>query len=160
MLLGFQSRFVPFVLDGTKTHTIRAIRKNPPRVGEICHCYANPRQRTMRLLGRWPCVAIEKILIYERGDGTFGVVIEGEELSIDEKDQLACRDGFRSKRIHRGAFAIMMRYWMATHGNEKRTTGFDFEGQIIHWNWNVPADARKQQHGTKSRLSHNEHEGG
>ena len=69
MLLGFKRRFEPFVSEGSKTHTIRAARKNPPRVGQMCDCYVDSRQKTMRLLGRWVCTKVESILIYECGDG-------------------------------------------------------------------------------------------
>ena len=58
MLLGFKRRFAPFVEEGSKTHTIRAKRKIAPKVGETCHCYVDPRQKTMRLLGRWTCVKV------------------------------------------------------------------------------------------------------
>ncbi len=66
MLLGFQQRFVPYVMEGSKTPTIRGPRRSEPRVGEICHCYADTRRASMRLLGRWPCVKVERILIDAR----------------------------------------------------------------------------------------------
>jgi hypothetical protein len=65
MLLGFKRRFAPFVEEGSKTHTIRAKRKIRPKVGEVCHCYVDPRQKSMRLLGRFPCVKVETIDISE-----------------------------------------------------------------------------------------------
>lgn len=150
MLLGFKRRFAPFVQDGSKTHTIRAERKRPPRVGEMCHCYVDPRQKTMRLLGRFQCVKVEPIEIYERGDGAFGVVISGQELSRDEKSALAWRDGFRDAGRH-GAFREMMSFWMRTHSDGRPVTYarngdpqvadlprrpgcvLAFRGQIIHW---------------------------
>ena len=150
MLLGFKRRFAPFVLDGSKRHTIRAKRKTPPKIGEICHCYVDPRQKSMKLLGRWPCVKVEDIRIYERrllepGDAWFGVAIEGVELSQGEKDMLAWRDGFRNPvkrpRINAGltgCFDMMMAFWMETHGNAKRTGPFVFEGDIVHWDFERP----------------------
>ena len=39
MLLGFKSRFEQYVINGSKTHTIRRVKKVSPKVGEICHCY-------------------------------------------------------------------------------------------------------------------------
>lgn len=104
MLLGFKRRFEPMVMDGSKTHTMRAKRKIRPRVGETCHCYVDPRQKSMRVLGRWPCVRVEDVLIYERGDGTLNMFVEGVELTLDEKNAFAWRDGFRSrgKRRARG----------------------------------------------------------
>lgn len=151
MLLGFKRRFAPFVEDGSKTHTIRSERKNAPRPGETCHCYVDPRQKTMRLLGRFPCVKVEPIEIYERGDGTFGVVIAGEELTPDEKDALAWRDGFRSLR--RGQFMEMAEFWMKVHADGRPVffsrvnhaagepfvrpgrKALEFSGHIIHWQY-------------------------
>jgi hypothetical protein len=119
MMLGFQRRFAPFVLDGSKTHTIRAVRKIPPKVGETCHCYVDPRQKTMRLLGRWPCVRVEEIIItrYQL------VYVEDQILSRSECNSLAWRDGFRSADRGR-AFEEMMEFW------EGR---LPFRGQVIHW---------------------------
>jgi hypothetical protein len=133
MLIGFKSRFAPFVQDGTKTHTIRAARKIPPKVGEMCHCYVNPRQKTMRLLGRWPCVRVEDIQIGEFGgrDGADRVVyINGHLLDADECATLAWRDGFRSQGQDR-AFFEMMQFW---EGRER-----PFLGHVIHWKW-APKD--------------------
>jgi hypothetical protein len=45
MLLGFHERFAPFVLDGSKTHTIRVERKVEMKAGGMCHCYVNPRRK-------------------------------------------------------------------------------------------------------------------
>lgn len=137
MLLGFKRRFAPFVEDGTKQHTIRATRQRTPKVGEMCHCYVDPRQKTMRLLGRWPCVKVEKILIYERGDRGLSVFIEGHELSMDEKNALAWWDGFRSRGQGK-AFEEFTEFWKATHGT---AAPLEFEGHVIHWNANPPAPA-------------------
>ena len=139
MLLGFKARFVPMVEDGSKTHTIRAKRKIRPRVGETCHCYTGLRRKGARLLGRWECVRVEDILVYERGDATMGVVIEGVELTPDEKNELAWRDGFRSNGKRR-AFAEMAAYWLKLHAQKEGP--FVFEGVVIHW-------LRSQQRGRK-----------
>jgi hypothetical protein len=55
MLLGVKRRFAEFVEDGSTRRTIRGYRKMPPKIGEVCHCYVDPRPKTMRLLGRWLC---------------------------------------------------------------------------------------------------------
>jgi uncharacterized protein YqfB (UPF0267 family) len=36
-LYNFQSRFVPKILAGEKTHTIRAVRANPDKPGNVLH---------------------------------------------------------------------------------------------------------------------------
>lgn len=150
MLLGFKKRFAPIVEEGSKTHTIRAKRKIRPRVGEICHCYTGLRQKGARLLGRWECVKVEPINIYECGDGRFSVWVGENELTPDEKDALAWRDGFRDQE--NAPFVQMMQYWINTHGDGKRilvtrvnypagepVKGYgkplDFEGDLIHWRY-------------------------
>ncbi len=150
MLLGFKPRFVPFVLDGSKTHTIRSERKYPPKVGEVCHCYTGLRQRgpiiqklasgevvrqkMARLLGRWPCVKVEEIQIREfRLNAHFGfqLFIEGLWLDVDERNAFAWRDGFRT-RGRKHAFAEMCDYWITLHRNHGT---IDFAGQVIHWQY-------------------------
>jgi hypothetical protein len=145
MLLGFHSRFVPMVLDGSKQHTIRAERKIAPKVGEICHCYTGLRTKGARLLGRWPCVKVEEVNIYAEAGGTLGVTItagrhgnridDWRQLSMDERNALAWVDGFRSSG-RRKAFAEMSAYWLNMHG---KTGGpLEFFGHIIHWKWSKP----------------------
>ncbi len=124
MLLGFKRRFAPFVEEGSKTHTIRGERKIAPRVGEICHCYVDPRQKTMRLLGRFECVKVEEIsIINGRFAGRTEVQVGDEWLSPDECNALAWRDGFRSLGPEQ-AFAEMLEFWDGR---------LPFKGTIIHW---------------------------
>jgi hypothetical protein len=156
MLLGFKKRFHSAVRDGSKTHTIRALRKIPPRVGETCHCYGDVRQKTMHLLGRFPCVRLQEIRIIsragapkligdedesERGYDSCGlyVYIDGVALDAEEKDLLAWRDGFRFQTSDlttdpnsSGCFDLMAKFWVAEHGKKGYV---DFNGQVIHWKW-------------------------
>jgi hypothetical protein len=124
MLLGFKRQFAPFVLDGSKTHTIRGIRKDErlPLVGETCHCYVDPRQKTMKLLGRWPLVKWDSIMIFKDGL-RYRVFVNEAELSFTEKNRLAFQDGFRSHG-EEFAFAEMTLFWQGR---------LPFEGHIIHW---------------------------
>jgi hypothetical protein len=131
MLLGFKRRFAPMVEDGSKTHTIRAKRKGKQwRPGMMCDCFVDSRQKTMRLLGRWMCTKVEDALIYERGDGSFGVIVGEHELDNAEKNTFAWRDGFRSNGVD-GAFEEMIAYWKEEHGNGNNA--LDFAGDLIHW---------------------------
>lgn len=149
---SFKRRFVPFILDWSKTHTIRAERSNPDESGDVLHLFTAMRTVNCQLLMRAACVKVEPILIYERGSGTFGVVIAGHKLSLDEKDTLAWRDGFRNyDQSHTGAFVEMVRFWVEEHGDGREVsvnranlkTGepqllhagktLDFRGHIIHW---------------------------
>jgi len=165
MQIGFRPQFSDYVEEGSKTHSIRAERKRKPRVGEACHCFTGLRTKKCRLLGRWRCVKVEDILIYERGDGTFAIVIDGVDLSIREKESLAWRDGFRNNG-KRGAFKAMMVYWVATHGKKKdrwdrKIPGgvpLDFSGNVIHWDFHQPVawTIERKQKGDTVKLSREE----
>jgi len=126
MLLGFKPRFAPFVEEGSKTHTIRAKRKNRPRVGETCHCYVNPRQKSMRLLGRFECIRVEdcriEVDVYKT---TIRLCINGEYLSWDETEDFLWRDGFRG--THMSACLQALAFW-----GDKLAAG-PMHSDIIHW---------------------------
>lgn len=130
-MLGFQRRFEPFVRDGTKQHTIRALRKGKRQIkpGDRLDCYGDSRQKTMHLLGRFPCTGVRKIVITYSGD----VSIDGLPLCDDEKDSLAWQDGFRHAKGwgHRACFELMLRYWRLNRMKGKRK----WTGVIIHWKY-------------------------
>lgn len=133
MTLGFKNQFVPFVLDGSKTHTIRGLRADGKiwRAGMRADLYANLRQANMWLLFRAPVLKVEEIYIDIRvlsQEATFiDIRINGEPLSWDEKCDLAWRDGFRGVDGGReGALVHMMRFWRGR---------LPFAGQIIHWDY-------------------------
>lgn len=66
-LYNFQERFVPFIQDGSKCHTIRSIRKNFTKVGDTMHLYHGLRQLkpAMKLLDPSPvCTAKRTIVIF------------------------------------------------------------------------------------------------
>jgi hypothetical protein len=121
-LYNFQARFVPFILDGRKTHTIRATRHNPDKVGNTLHLYTGLRLKRKngksqaKLLMRVPCVKVEEVEIAAMNR----VVIDGQELSQDEREQLAHRDGFKG-------WLDMMEFWLGR---------LPFKGHIIHWKFN------------------------
>ena len=127
MMLGFKRRFAPYVEDGTKTHTIRGARRSgPPKVGELLHCYVDPRQKTMRLLGRFRCVrvqtiAVEAAVLFEGTE--LQIRIDGVQLSWDEKNLLAWRDGFRDEDGD-PSLDSMMDFWSGQ---------LPFVGHLIHW---------------------------
>ena len=131
MLLGFKRRFAPYVEEGSKTHTIRGVRKIAPRVGETCHCYVDPRQKTMRLLGRFPCVRVERIQIRETNHPPVPLVvkIDGLLLTPEEADLLFQRDGFRDE----GGETYTHMQQAAEFWKDR----LPFEGQIIHWRHEV-----------------------
>jgi hypothetical protein len=137
-LYNFKPQFVPFILDGSKTHTIRAERKHVDVPGNIMHLYTGlrrrgpiiqklasgevVRQKMARLLGRFPCVKVERIVIdvhrtHPGGNWKPQIWIDGTRLSPDEREQLARRDGFQS-------FTEMMKFWDGR---------LPFQGHIMHW---------------------------
>lgn len=122
-LYNFKQRFVPFILDGRKQHTIRATRKNGDKVGNMAHLYTGLRTKKAKLLGRYRITKIEQIEITRCGCGVIGhddraeVRIDGVFIAKDEREKLARLDGFES-------FSEMEDFWKGR---------LPFKGQIIHW---------------------------
>lgn len=139
MLLGFKSQFIPYVKEGSKTHTIRALgNRRLFREGDVCDCYGNVRQKSMFLVGRWPCVRVERITIAGSGfAGSTLITIGRNTLDYIESDVFAWRDGFRwpqEPRNTAGCFALMCEFWRIEHRINER----DFRGQLIHWDFSRP----------------------
>lgn len=61
---NFQEQFVPMILDGSKTHTIRRRRKYPTKVGDFLSLYVGQRTKNCRLVAVVPCEKIEKIILF------------------------------------------------------------------------------------------------
>lgn len=118
-LYNFKRLFVPKILDGTKTHTIRAPRKGSQDIpGNTMHLYTGLRTKNAKLLGRFECIAVDEITI----DRTL-ITVDRAVLFIDERDALAKRDGFQS-------FEHMLKFW------EGR---LPFSGHIFHWKYDPKA---------------------
>jgi hypothetical protein len=131
-LYNFQERFVPAILAGDKTHTIRAERRHNDMPGSTMHLYAGLRHKGARLLMRRRCIKVEYIGI-ERDltvwigarmsladqNDIGGPAVPGGRIILDrsEMEALAKRDGFRS-------FSEMAEFW-----NGK----LPFFGIILHW---------------------------
>ena len=116
---NFQQRFVPFIRDGSKRHTIRAKRKHREKPGNTVHLFTKQRTKHCQLLGRSICVKVEDIVISPAQQ----IFVDGEELTLSEKTALAFCDGFRARGIAH-AFEEMMKFWDGR---------LPFEGDIIHW---------------------------
>lgn len=135
MLLGFKRQFAPYVEEGSKTHTIRRQRKIRPRVGETAHCYVDPRQATMRLLGRWPVVKVQHIVIEARiwrpGEPLV-IMIDSARLDDLDVELFLFRDGFREPDPASGIWKHpstrqAFEFW------QKQLAEGPFEGDLIHW---------------------------
>ncbi len=137
MLLGFKRQFAPFVREGSKTHTIRDKGGRVWKPGVVCDCFVDPRQKTMELLGRFPCVRVQDIRIdilpaarWIRIAGglviTSEVRIDGTALELSELGPFAWRDGFRDNGKGPAAFVQMLGFWRGR---------LPFEGDLIHWQY-------------------------
>ncbi len=137
MLLGFKPQFVDYVREGSKRHTVRAMRARPFKVGDICDCYGDVRQKTMYLIGRWPCAKVQEIRIGMVLDGMtyrLDISVDGETLSKDEAVAFAWADGFRDGT--RGtALDRMGDFWFKEHRLMDALNEPPFFGQLIHWDW-------------------------
>ena len=87
----------------------------------------------MRLLGRFPCVAVREIVVLRTHDNSvpLKVMIDGDTLSSTEANEFFRRDGFRDEC---GETLTYMRqaadFWEKVHG---LLPGGTFVGQLIHW---------------------------
>lgn len=145
MMLGFKRQFEKFVENGTKRHTIRDKGSRRWRVGMIADCFVNPRQKTMRCLGRWPVLKIDDVQIkilpmaewIRKGPAviTAGVWINDERISLDECNALAWADGFRGNGRD-GAFVQMLGFWRGR---------LPFLGDMIHWDYDRPVGKPKER---------------
>jgi hypothetical protein len=116
---NFKPRFVPFIRNETKRHTIRAKRARPDKPGNTLHLFTGQRTKACRRIGRAICIKVEDIVI----SASHQVFVDGVELNASEKNALAYCDGFRAGGVPR-AFELMMKFW------EGR---LPFHGDIVHW---------------------------
>jgi hypothetical protein len=125
--LSFKKQFAPHIRSRRKRHTIRAKRKRPIKPGDKLYLYTGMRTKSCQKIMDTVCVKVEDIKIEMRpykGKGVLAsgldfphVIVEGIELSGDEKESLAYADGFDS-------FADMMKFWDGR---------LPFSGDLIHW---------------------------
>jgi hypothetical protein len=129
--------FADFVQDGSKRHTIRGRRKIRPRVGTTAHCYVDPRQKTMRLLGRWPITPVQEIRIEESSHpARLLVTIDGVMLDPHEAELLFHRDGFRDRGGETYQSMAQARIFWADR--------LPFVGDLIHWDFERPVTKEKR----------------
>jgi hypothetical protein len=147
----FQTRFVPFVKDGTKRHTIRKIRKHPCKPGKLISHFTGPRFKPVRIIDKQSCLQVQTIIITADGEcyllDAILNQVEGAMLLEDPalppdllpgkyiklntfgKDRLAWHDGFRHQdkpTSFTGCFDIMLNWWKQTHE-------LPFIGHLIKW---------------------------
>lgn len=138
LVLGFNTRFADYVREGSKTHSIREDAGDRWRIGCYVDAFINCRQKTMeRLLPPCPVIRTESIEITSTTGFHDGVkvTVDGVELSMDEKNLLAFRDGFRSPG-YTHQFYEMVEFWNGR---------MPFKGKIIHWIYK-PSMSNPQTH--------------
>lgn len=148
---SFQERFVPWILNGTKSQTIRTRReKGHAKKGDTLYLYTGLRTKYCRKLREEVCTEARSIAI----DDTSGIILfnrlltraemqyaiengcnpdhlpQYNILSSIERDMLAYNDGFRiegsSPAQTLGCFHLMLTWWRRTHE-------LPFIGDIIFW---------------------------
>lgn len=130
---GFMPKFVAKCLDGTKPHTIRAIRKDnrTPKVGEPFIAYCGMRQPTCTWLFTSEIVKVQAIYMERSTDAYMPAWVwtAGESMKRDELHEFLKADGF-------GDAAGFVAHFLPS--------GTDtFRGHLIHWR---PEDARAPRH--------------
>lgn len=149
---SFRERFVPFVIDGSKPHTIRSRRpKGAAKKGDTLYLYYGMRTKHCTKLREETCTKAptiiidrEDIFILDRRLEDHEIQLVGDELIVDvlaiemhaakltplERNILAWHDGFRpdgtSLKSPEGCYDLMMRFWKQTHE-------LPFVGHIIYW---------------------------
>jgi hypothetical protein len=126
VVLGFKNRFAAMIEEGSKTHSIREDAGDRWRIGCYVDAFINVRTKAMkRLLPPCPVIRTESIEIFSTTGFHDGIVVtvDGVQLSMDEKNLLAFRDGFRTPG-YTHQFYEMADFWSGR---------MPFKGKIIHW---------------------------
>jgi len=115
---NFQPWKAPLVERGESVQTIRAKRKNRPRIGQIAHCFVGMRHPGCRCLGRFTIRRVLDVRIL----GKSQILLNGGPLPERELDAFARLDGFED-------WATMAEWFAKTHG-------LNFHGDLIIWDYN------------------------
>lgn len=114
MMISF-SLFKDRIMDGSKSHTIRATRVIPPVAGDTAFLWWKSRDpKEKELLGTTVITKVDEILLHLPHVNS--VLLNGKELNQEEIQNLSASDGFDSTR----------EFW-EYFGHEV------FRGHLIHW---------------------------
>lgn len=118
-VIGFKPQFVPKIVSGEKTHTIRkAKKKNPVEPGQTLHLYTGLRTPECSLVLATRCVYVEEITISRRRCIITGSVTGRESLNEQARERFAKDDGFNT-------YSEMVQFL----GADTET----FKGKLISW---------------------------
>ncbi len=130
MLLGFKKRFRAPIESGAKIHTMRDVRKNPPKIGERLFMYTGLRTKYCELItNRETLRATQQIEIKVH---VFSKIvcawIDGRCLDVFEVAEFVQNDGFDDAED----FA---EWWIAKIPKQSRkpNTIITWEGCLHHW---------------------------
>jgi hypothetical protein len=120
-LLNFKAQFVPAVENGTKPHTIRALRRDghDPLPGDMLHLYYGLRTKGVRLLRREACEYAHELMIQPSAGNVHHVFLGGRPMEQAMIEQLAQFDGFTNADE-------FVRFFEKNHG-------LPFTGLLIGW---------------------------
>ena len=129
---SFVERFCPWVIEGSKTQTVRAPRKGRQghaKPGDTVYLYFGMRTKFCKKLGEGVCTERKEITITSDS-----IYIDGRGLSHDEMHLFAWKDGFRPEGTTEeepwGAWTAMRRFWKETHGLDAE---HPWKGIVIYW---------------------------
>ena len=95
---NFQKQFVSMILDGSKVHTIRRIRKHPTKVGDTIKMFTGMRTKDCKKFAEAACINVEPIVIWP-----FSKLITKEltsqALSKEKVKIIAKEDGFDDVKL-------------------------------------------------------------
>lgn len=122
---SFNKRFAPAIVDGLKTHTIRAERGpkgRHARPGEPVQLYVGMRTKyCQKLLEPDPvCERVDAIMILMDETEILAICINGVYLHTRELEAFSRSDGFKGLKD-------MHEFWVKEHGPR------NFNGVLIQW---------------------------
>jgi hypothetical protein len=112
---NFNPIFASPVECGWKKQTIRAKRKNRPRVGQTSYCFTGMRTKKCQRLGAWEILRVVDVHMLPNA-----IFLDGQVFRHRHNlDSFAKKDGFHSW--------VEMRIWF------NRTHGLPFNGDLVLW---------------------------
>lgn len=119
--LSFNKKFVPAILNGSKTQTIRRFRKRPIKIGERLYLFTGMRTKQCERIGQAICTHRYVVKINRKGIDYGSNVVRDPAIL----DALAKMDGFNN-------WDDMRRWWILNND-------LPFKGHLYMWDNFIPA---------------------
>lgn len=128
--INFKTEFAEPVKNGTKRQTIRQLRKNPIKPGDMLTMFTGQRTTNCRKLCMHKCKSVEEIemtreLTYDYPESTnatghiWDVKIDGRGITGAEVRHIAMKDGFKDNKS-------FFDFFQSHYGD-------NFKGVLIKW---------------------------